>query len=273
MRCFVIQVHLLFTSLNARWDFCSLHLQIMLILPDTLSHTALLFNVPFGWNPLSLFPVPFRETPSYTNRRRVTGGETLTSSRLLPRSASDNNLNNVADVGTAHSPVPSLRSLPPLAHPGIEAAADGSLHSTASSLSSHSRSPSLGRVGEESGTHGVRRHAPLTHSHSRGRLRWASRISGFPRWIIQIPLPIINNNGTLESHPHEVTLKQGLLLWNHNIQMFHIYSDEKLSSAFTEPRLQESPGSQAGLIEFHLNIALNLILCVCGEERLTGFKR
>ncbi|XP_065139664.1 SH3 and multiple ankyrin repeat domains protein 3 isoform X1 [Paramisgurnus dabryanus] len=110
--------------------------------------------------------VPFRETPSYTNRRRVTGGDTLTSSRLLPRSASDNNLNNVADVSHAHSPVPSLRSLPPLAHSGIEAAADGSLHSTASSLSSHSRSPSLQRVGEES----VRRHAPLKHSHSRGRL-------------------------------------------------------------------------------------------------------
>uniref|UniRef100_A0A9J8D9T2 SH3 and multiple ankyrin repeat domains protein 3 n=1 Tax=Cyprinus carpio carpio TaxID=630221 RepID=A0A9J8D9T2_CYPCA len=58
--------------------------------------------------------VPFRETPSYTNRRRVTGGDTLTSSRLLPRSASDNNLNNVGDTGPAHSPVPSLRSLPPL---------------------------------------------------------------------------------------------------------------------------------------------------------------
>uniref|UniRef100_A0A8C1MHB7 SH3 and multiple ankyrin repeat domains 3a n=1 Tax=Cyprinus carpio TaxID=7962 RepID=A0A8C1MHB7_CYPCA len=87
--------------------------------------------------------VPFRETPSYTNRRRVTGGDTLTSSRLLPRSASDNNLNNVGDTGPAHSPVPSLRSLPPLAHTGIDTAADGSLQSTGSSLSSHSRSPSL----------------------------------------------------------------------------------------------------------------------------------
>ncbi|XP_026142915.1 SH3 and multiple ankyrin repeat domains protein 3 isoform X1 [Carassius auratus] len=114
--------------------------------------------------------VPFRETPSYTNRRHVTGGDTLTSSRSLPRSASDNNLNNVADTGPAHSPVPSLRSLPPLAHPGIDTAADGSLQSTGSSLSSHSRSPSLQRVSEEPGTHAVRRHAPLTHSHSRGRL-------------------------------------------------------------------------------------------------------
>ncbi|XP_051580621.1 SH3 and multiple ankyrin repeat domains protein 3-like isoform X2 [Myxocyprinus asiaticus] len=114
--------------------------------------------------------VPFRETPSYTNRRRVTGGETLTSSRSLPRSASDNNLNNVGDTGHAHSPVPSLRSLPPLAHSGVEAAADGSLQSTGSSLSSHSRSPSLQRVSEDSSSHALRRHTPLTHSHSRGRL-------------------------------------------------------------------------------------------------------
>uniref|UniRef100_A0A9J7YLL4 SH3 and multiple ankyrin repeat domains protein 3 n=1 Tax=Cyprinus carpio carpio TaxID=630221 RepID=A0A9J7YLL4_CYPCA len=96
--------------------------------------------------------VPFRETPSYTNRRHVTGGDTLTSSRSLPRSASDNNLNNVADTGPAHSPVLSLRSLPPLAHAGIDAAADGSLQSTGSSLSSHSRSPSLQRVSEDPGT-------------------------------------------------------------------------------------------------------------------------
>uniref|UniRef100_A0A8C1MIG5 SH3 and multiple ankyrin repeat domains protein 3 n=1 Tax=Cyprinus carpio TaxID=7962 RepID=A0A8C1MIG5_CYPCA len=96
--------------------------------------------------------VPFRETPSYTNRRRVTGGDTLTSSRLLPRSASDNNLNNVGDTGPAHSPVPSLRSLPPLAHTGIDTAADGSLQSTGSSLSSHSRSPSLQRISQDPGT-------------------------------------------------------------------------------------------------------------------------
>lgn len=144
----------------------------MLIVPDILSGTAPSCSVcPFVDTCFSCFPVPFRETPSYTNRRRVTGGETLTSSRSLPRSASDNNLNNVADSGPAHSPVPSLRSLPPLAHSGIDTAADGSLQSTGSSLSSHSRSPSLQRVSEEPGTHAVRRHTPLTHSHSRGRLR------------------------------------------------------------------------------------------------------
>lgn len=118
--------------------------------------------------------VPFRETPSYTNRRRVTvGGGTLTSSRSLLRSASDNNLNG-AETGTAHSPVPSLRSLPPLAPPGGEAAADGSLQSTGSSRSSHSRSPSLHRVSEEPDTHVLRRHP--TYTHGRGRLRWAPHL-------------------------------------------------------------------------------------------------
>uniref|UniRef100_A0A4W4EQH5 SH3 and multiple ankyrin repeat domains 3 n=1 Tax=Electrophorus electricus TaxID=8005 RepID=A0A4W4EQH5_ELEEL len=84
--------------------------------------------------------VPFRETPSYTNRRRVTtGGGTRTTSRSLLRSASDNNLNNGTEAVTAYSPVPSLRSLPPLAPPAGEVAADGSLQSTGSSRSSHSR--------------------------------------------------------------------------------------------------------------------------------------
>ncbi|XP_058244438.1 SH3 and multiple ankyrin repeat domains protein 3 isoform X6 [Hemibagrus wyckioides] len=111
--------------------------------------------------------VPFRETPSYTNRRRVTVGGTLTSSRSLLRSASDNNLNG-AETGTAHSPVPSLRSLPPLAPVGGEAAADGSLQSTGSSRSSHSRSPSLHRVSEEPDPPVLRRHP--TYTHGRGRL-------------------------------------------------------------------------------------------------------
>uniref|UniRef100_A0A673XR37 SH3 and multiple ankyrin repeat domains protein 3 n=1 Tax=Salmo trutta TaxID=8032 RepID=A0A673XR37_SALTR len=68
--------------------------------------------------------VPFRETPSYTNRRRVLVGG-LPSPRSLLRSASDNNLNGDSSqglgqgLGQAHgrqgqSPVPSLRSLPAL---------------------------------------------------------------------------------------------------------------------------------------------------------------
>uniref|UniRef100_A0A8C6UTL9 SH3 and multiple ankyrin repeat domains protein 3 n=1 Tax=Neogobius melanostomus TaxID=47308 RepID=A0A8C6UTL9_9GOBI len=64
--------------------------------------------------------VPFRETPSYTNRRRVMPGP-LPSPRSLLRSASDNNLNGDHEHihiprevrgRQGHSPVPSLRSLP-----------------------------------------------------------------------------------------------------------------------------------------------------------------
>uniref|UniRef100_H2M233 SH3 and multiple ankyrin repeat domains protein 3 n=1 Tax=Oryzias latipes TaxID=8090 RepID=H2M233_ORYLA len=66
--------------------------------------------------------VPFRETPSYTNRRRLTTGP-LPSPRSLLRSASDNNLNGDHDHIHSQppresrgrqgpSPVPSLRSLP-----------------------------------------------------------------------------------------------------------------------------------------------------------------
>uniref|UniRef100_A0A671Y7N7 SH3 and multiple ankyrin repeat domains protein 3 n=1 Tax=Sparus aurata TaxID=8175 RepID=A0A671Y7N7_SPAAU len=73
--------------------------------------------------------VPFRETPSYTNRRRAMPGP-LPSPRSLLRSASDNNLNGDHDHihsqvpreirgRQGHSPVPSLRSLPALGqHPG-----------------------------------------------------------------------------------------------------------------------------------------------------------
>lgn len=73
---------------------------------------------------LFLLSVPFRETPSYTNRRRMIPGP-HPSPRSLLRSASDNNLNGDHDhIHTqspremrgrqGHSPVPSLRSLPAL---------------------------------------------------------------------------------------------------------------------------------------------------------------
>ncbi|XP_040894558.1 SH3 and multiple ankyrin repeat domains protein 3 isoform X1 [Toxotes jaculatrix] len=110
--------------------------------------------------------VPFRETPSYTNRRRVMPGS-LPSPRSLLRSASDNNLNGDHDHihGQApreirgrqgHSPVPSLRSLPALGqqHSSLGESRhgeipDSSLQSTGSSRSSHSRSPSLHHMHEE----------------------------------------------------------------------------------------------------------------------------
>uniref|UniRef100_A0A8C5JNE4 SH3 and multiple ankyrin repeat domains 3 n=1 Tax=Junco hyemalis TaxID=40217 RepID=A0A8C5JNE4_JUNHY len=61
-------------------------------------------------NPMEI-PVPFRETPSYTKRRRLLGSGGLASPRVLQRSASDNNLK--AESRASYSPVPSLRSLPP----------------------------------------------------------------------------------------------------------------------------------------------------------------
>ncbi|XP_029470923.1 SH3 and multiple ankyrin repeat domains protein 3 isoform X4 [Rhinatrema bivittatum] len=97
--------------------------------------------------------VPFRETPSYTKRRRITSSSSLSSPRTLQRSASDNNLN--AEGHPPYSPVPSLRSLPPQLlsqSPEVAVGAgvgDSSLASTGSSRSTHSRSPSLQRVQEE----------------------------------------------------------------------------------------------------------------------------
>uniref|UniRef100_A0A3P9LLZ3 SH3 and multiple ankyrin repeat domains protein 3 n=1 Tax=Oryzias latipes TaxID=8090 RepID=A0A3P9LLZ3_ORYLA len=105
--------------------------------------------------------VPFRETPSYTNRRRLTTGP-LPSPRSLLRSASDNNLNGDHDhihsqpprEGRGRqgpSPVPSLRSLPAFGqqHSSLgeeRYIPDSSLQSTGSSRSSHSRSPSLRHI-------------------------------------------------------------------------------------------------------------------------------
>ncbi|PKU37385.1 sh3 and multiple ankyrin repeat domains protein 3 [Limosa lapponica baueri] len=96
--------------------------------------------------------VPFRETPSYTKRRRILGAGGLSSPRLLQRSASDNNLK--AESRASYSPVPSLRSLPPqllvqMQEAAAAGAGDGSLASSGSARSAHSRSPSLQRVQEE----------------------------------------------------------------------------------------------------------------------------
>uniref|UniRef100_A0A8V0XXZ8 SH3 and multiple ankyrin repeat domains protein 3 n=1 Tax=Gallus gallus TaxID=9031 RepID=A0A8V0XXZ8_CHICK len=91
--------------------------------------------------------VPFRETPSYTKRRRILGAGGLSSPRMLQRSASDNNLK--AESRASYSPVPSLRSLPPQLLAQMQEAAvgvgggDGSLASSSSIRSAHSRSPSL----------------------------------------------------------------------------------------------------------------------------------
>ncbi|KAG8440137.1 hypothetical protein GDO86_006075 [Hymenochirus boettgeri] len=96
--------------------------------------------------------VPFRETPSYTKRRRIVSSVGLSSPRFLQRSASDNNLNS---DGAHYSPVPSLCGLPPQLLSqgpevsGVAAVGDSSLASTTSSRSTHSRSPSLHRARDE----------------------------------------------------------------------------------------------------------------------------
>ncbi|XP_047189199.1 SH3 and multiple ankyrin repeat domains protein 3 isoform X2 [Scophthalmus maximus] len=135
--------------------------------------------------------VPFRETPSYTSRRRVIAGP-LPSPRSLLRSASDNNLNGDHDHihGQApreirgrqgHSPVPSLRSLPALGqqqqHSSLGESRhgempDSSIQSTGSSRSSHSRSPSLHHMHEEDRPIPRRSHSHgYPHGHGpRGRL-------------------------------------------------------------------------------------------------------
>ncbi|RMB90207.1 hypothetical protein DUI87_33343 [Hirundo rustica rustica] len=95
--------------------------------------------------------VPFRETPSYTKRRRLLGSGGLASPRLLQRSASDNNLK--AESRASYSPVPSLRSLPPQLLAQMQEAASGmparECRLGRRGVSAHSRSPSLQRVREE----------------------------------------------------------------------------------------------------------------------------
>ncbi|XP_055078649.1 SH3 and multiple ankyrin repeat domains protein 3 [Periophthalmus magnuspinnatus] len=132
--------------------------------------------------------VPFRETPSYTNRRRVMPGP-LPSPRSLLRSASDNNLNGDHHEHIhvpreirgrqGHSPVPSLRSLPAFSqhHSSLGESRhgempDSSLQSTGSSRSSHSRSPSLHHPHEDDRPVPRRSHSHgYPHAHSqRGRL-------------------------------------------------------------------------------------------------------
>uniref|UniRef100_A0AAV2KU70 SH3 and multiple ankyrin repeat domains protein 3 n=1 Tax=Knipowitschia caucasica TaxID=637954 RepID=A0AAV2KU70_KNICA len=105
--------------------------------------------------------VPFRETPSYTNRRRMIPGP-LPSPRSLLRSA-----------------IPSLRSLPAFSqhHSSLGESRhgempDSSLQSTGSSRSSHSRSPSLHHTHDEDRPVPRRSHSHgYPHGHSqRGRL-------------------------------------------------------------------------------------------------------
>uniref|UniRef100_A0A8C3Q127 SH3 and multiple ankyrin repeat domains protein 3 n=1 Tax=Chrysolophus pictus TaxID=9089 RepID=A0A8C3Q127_CHRPC len=120
--------------------------------------------------------VPFRETPSYTKRRRILGAGGLSSPRMLQRSASDNNLK--AESRASYSPVPSLRSLPPQLLAQMQEAAvgvgggDGSLASSGSARSAHSPPSSS--------------HPPLLRSLRRDAVRCHSALPIFGSLLVLI---------------------------------------------------------------------------------------
>ncbi|XP_067902668.1 SH3 and multiple ankyrin repeat domains protein 2b isoform X4 [Heterodontus francisci] len=90
--------------------------------------------------------VPFREAPTYSNRRRGPPS-TLSAPRVLLRSNSDNNLNinNIPDWtgNTSH------RSLSPQLLQQMQNNPNGTVKSGIGTHGSRSRSPSLNRIGEE----------------------------------------------------------------------------------------------------------------------------
>ncbi|XP_042325220.1 SH3 and multiple ankyrin repeat domains protein 2 isoform X2 [Sceloporus undulatus] len=93
--------------------------------------------------------VPFREAPTYSNRRRRPQS-TLATPRVLLRSNSDNNLNiNVPDW-SASSLASSHRSLSPHLLQQMQNNPNGTVRTVGSyTSSSRSRSPSLNRLGED----------------------------------------------------------------------------------------------------------------------------
>ncbi|XP_053801728.1 SH3 and multiple ankyrin repeat domains protein 2 isoform X1 [Vidua chalybeata] len=100
------------------------------------------------WNPL--LSVPFREAPTYSNRRRRPPS-TLAAPRILLRSNSDNNLNiNNLPEWSASSSASSHRSLSPHLLQQMQNNPNGTVKTVGSyTPSSRSRSPSLNRLGED----------------------------------------------------------------------------------------------------------------------------
>ncbi|XP_077676293.1 SH3 and multiple ankyrin repeat domains protein 2 isoform X6 [Eretmochelys imbricata] len=101
-------------------------------------------------NALTKKEVPFREAPTYSNRRRRPQS-TLAAPRVLLRSNSDNNLNinNIPDC-SASSSASSHRSLSPHLLQQMQNNPNGTVKAVGSyTPSSRSRSPSLNRVGED----------------------------------------------------------------------------------------------------------------------------
>ncbi|NWR54462.1 SHAN2 protein, partial [Bucorvus abyssinicus] len=94
--------------------------------------------------------VPFREAPTYSNRRRRPPS-TLAAPRILLRSNSDNNLNiNNLPEWSAASSASSHRSLSPHLLQQMQSNPNGTVKTVGSyTPSSRSRSPSLNRLGED----------------------------------------------------------------------------------------------------------------------------
>ncbi|XP_069758383.1 SH3 and multiple ankyrin repeat domains protein 2b isoform X3 [Narcine bancroftii] len=93
--------------------------------------------------------VPFREAPTYSNRRRGPQS-TLSAPRVLLRSNSDNNL-NVNDIPEwpSNQTTAPHRSLSPQLLQQMQNNPNGTIKSGSGTHGSRSRSPSLNRIGEE----------------------------------------------------------------------------------------------------------------------------
>uniref|UniRef100_A0A4X2MC30 SH3 and multiple ankyrin repeat domains 2 n=1 Tax=Vombatus ursinus TaxID=29139 RepID=A0A4X2MC30_VOMUR len=103
---------------------------------------------------LSCYPVPFREAPTYSNRRRRPPS-TLAAPRILLRSNSDNNLNvnNLPDWSVCSS-ASSHRSLSPQLLQQMQGNPNGTVKTIGSyTPGPRSRSPSLNRLGEDATPH------------------------------------------------------------------------------------------------------------------------
>ncbi|XP_054027712.1 SH3 and multiple ankyrin repeat domains protein 2 isoform X1 [Dryobates pubescens] len=114
------------------------------------------------WN--LLLAVPFREAPTYSNRRRRPPS-TLAAPRILLRSNSDNNLNiNNLPEWSASSSASSHRSLSPHLLQQMQSNPNGTVKTVGSyAASSRSRSPSLNRLGDD-GKRQQHRHISAVYS-------------------------------------------------------------------------------------------------------------
>ncbi|XP_066488146.1 SH3 and multiple ankyrin repeat domains protein 2 isoform X2 [Tiliqua scincoides] len=117
-------------------------------------------------NALTKKEVPFREAPTYSNRRRRPPS-TLTAPRVLLRSNSDNNLNVNLPDWSASSLASSHRSLSPHLLQQMQNNPNGTVKTVGSyTSSSRSRSPSLNRLGEDAKRQQQHRHISASYNPS-----------------------------------------------------------------------------------------------------------